>query len=318
MKSVKHIQLALFFLAGTGTALSLPGTLAMAESASASNESVTKSSPKLSPVKLEMRRRADAMDVWHKKLMPGEDYKLPLKSGQTAKLNGEDFPYSIFTAPDDAGNHKLTIFDADGKLARTLTLFVLEPATSIDKRGYLGEYRIGFYPRNTPKGFIKLEKDEVGLPVSPHFKVGQFLCKQQPGIWPKYVLVSEDNLVRLETLLTDLNEKQNTQAETLFVMSGFRTPFYNTAIGSAKFSRHMYGDAADVYVDTKPRDGVMDDINGDGQITKDDANFMYDYAQRLYKKEGLIQGGIGSYKANAVHGPFVHIDARGRAARWGR
>jgi len=27
---------------------------------------------------------------------------------------------------------------------------------------------------------------------------------------------------------------------------------------------------------------------------------------------------LGSYKANAVHGPFVHVDGRGRAARWGR
>lgn len=318
MTYIHKLKLSALLLAGTLLAAPLSSIPAVAQSAASKTASSAKSTPKLSPVQAEMRRRADAMSVWHKTLMPGEDFELPLKAGQSAKINGAEFSSSIFTAPDEAGNHKLTIFDADGTVARRLTLFVLEPSTSIDKRGYLGEYRIGFYPRNTPKGFIKLEKDEVGLPVSPHFKVGQFLCKQQPGTWPKYVLVSADNLVRLETLLNDLNEKQDTQAETLFVMSGFRTPFYNTAIGSAKFSRHMYGDAADVYVDTKPRDGVMDDINGDGQITKADANFMYDYAQKLYKKEGLIQGGIGSYKANAVHGPFVHIDARGRAARWGR
>lgn len=276
------------------------------------------SKKKLNPVQQEMRRRAESMPVWHKALLPGESYSIPVKTGQYAELDGEFLGEEIWTAPSEAGNHQLKIYNSDGKLDRSLTIFVMEPSTSIDKRGYLGKYRIGFYPKDTPRGFIKLDKGEGALPVSPNFKVGQFLCKQQPGTWPKYVLVSEDNLVRLETLLTDLNENQNAEADTLFVMSGFRTPFYNTAIGSAKFSRHMYGDAADVYLDTKPRNGVMDDINGDGQITKADANYMYDYAQELFKREGLKQGGIGSYKANAVHGPFVHIDARGRAARWGR
>ena len=273
---------------------------------------------KLSSVQLEMQKRSNDMTVWHQMLMPNETYDIPVKPGQYAKLDGQLVDEPSWTAPNEAGNHRLEIFSANGSLARTLTVFVLEPSTSIDDRGYLGKYRIGFYPKNTPKGFIKLDKGEGALPVSPNFKVGQFLCKQQPGAWPKYVLVSADNLVRLETLLQDLNENRDADADTLFVMSGFRTPFYNTAIGSAKFSRHMYGDAADVYLDTKPRDGVMDDINRDGQITKADANFMYDYARALFKKEGLVQGGIGSYKANAVHGPFVHIDARGRAARWGR
>lgn len=45
-----------------------------------------------------------------------------------------------------------------------------------------------------------------------------------------------------------------------------------------------------------------------------DANFLYDYAEKLFKEKGLKQGGLGSYKANAVHGPFVHVDARGRPA----
>ena len=80
----------------------------------------------------------------------------------------------------------------------------------------------------------------------------------------------------------------------------------------------MYGDAADVYIDTKPRNGTMDDLNGDGVITKADANYLYDYAAGLFKRKKHKQGGLGSYKANAVHGPFVHVDARGRPARWGR
>ena len=81
----------------------------------------------------------------------------------------------------------------------------------------------------------------------------------------------------------------------------------------------MYGDAADIYVDYRPRNGVMDDLNRDGEITKADANWLYDYAQTLFKKRtDLPKGGIGAYRANAVHGPFVHVDGRGTTARWGR
>ena len=253
--------------------------------------------------------------TWHHMMLPGETLDLDVPEGARVTVDGEALS-SAFVA-GEPGNHTLRV-ERDGERLATLSLFVMRPSSEIDERGYLGTYRIGRYPKDTPRGFIKLEKGEGDLPVSPRFKVGQFLCKQQPGVWPKYLLVSGDNLERLETLLTEMNEDGITDADTLFVMSGFRTPFYNTAIGSAKFSRHMYGDAADVYVDARPRDGNMDDINDDGRITKADANFMYDYAQELFAEEDVVAGGLGSYRANAVHGPFVHVDARGRAARWGR
>ena len=81
----------------------------------------------------------------------------------------------------------------------------------------------------------------------------------------------------------------------------------------------MYGDAADIYPDVEGGDGVMDDLNGDGRVTRADANFLYDFADRLYRgRSDLDAGGIGAYGANAVHGPFVHVDGRGSRARWGR
>jgi len=259
-------------------------------------------------------------DTWHQKLLPGEEMTLTLADGETATMDGETI--GTTWSASEPGNHRLEVRDPLGTLSADVTIFVLEPSTNIDSRGYLGTFRMGKYPRNTPRGFIKLEKGQGDLAVSPSFNAGQFLCKQQPGVWPKYLRVSDENLIRLETLLTSLKDDGLTEADTFFVMSGFRSPFYNTAIGSAKFSRHMYGDAADIYLDHSPRDGNMDDINGDGKITKADANFLYDYAQKLYKREGLtpsvIKGGIGSYRANAVHGPFVHVDARGSTARWGR
>ena len=101
-------------------------------------------------------------------------------------------------------------------------------------------------------------------------------------------------------------------------MSGFRTPFYNAAIGNTTTSsRHLFGDAADIYID-HDQDGVMDDLDGDGRITRDDAVALASLASEIAEADpsNWPNGGIGIYNANAVHGPFVHIDARGYRARW--
>jgi len=256
--------------------------------------------------------------VWHHLVMPGRSLELRLPPGQVATLDGEPIG-KRWTAPEMSGNHRLEIAGPDGRIVQTSTVFVLTPADRIDQRGYLEGYRIGRYPRNRPAGFIRLMPGDLDLPVSPSLTIGQYICKQQPGHYPKFLLVTEANLLRLERLLTALRDAGITEARSFTVMSGFRTPFYNTAIGSARLSRHMYGDASDVYVDVSPRDGVMDDLNGDGRINKADADFLYDFASRLFTGlPALPSGGLGSYRANAVHGPFVHIDGRGRAARWGR
>ena len=103
-------------------------------------------------------------------------------------------------------------------------------------------------------------------------------------------------------------------------MSGFRTPQYNSlgvgrAGGRARDSRHMYGDAADVYVDADG-DGRMDDLDRDGRITVKDAGWLARVAEEVEADYPAMTGGIGVYRANAVHGPFVHVDVRGTPARW--
>ncbi len=262
-------------------------------------------------------------DVWYETILPGESLPITLPLGHELVI-GTDVGGTTIWTPDWRAPGGATTLPAtlrrDGREIAKINIFVMEPLSNVDAKGWLNGYRIGKYPKNPPEGFIRLDGPEDRQhDLSPHFKLGQFLCKQQPDHWPKYVIVSQNNVRRLEALLQSLNEDKTTDADTFFVMSGFRTPFYNSAIGSAKFSRHMYGDAADIYVDYKPRNGNMDDLNKDGKINKADANWLYDYAQKLYRRRtDLPKGGIGSYKANAVHGPFVHVDGRGREARWGR
>src|SRR5205085_11688976 len=103
------------------------------------------------------------------------------------------------------------------------------------------------------------------------------------------------------------------------VMSGFRTPRYNVAGGNtggrASLSRHMYGDAADVFVDNDGN-GRSDDLNGDGTVDVRDAEVVGRAAEAVEKKYPSLVGGVGVYKACCGHGPFTHIDTRGYRARW--
>ena len=78
-------------------------------------------------------------------------------------------------------------------------------------------------------------------------------------------------------------------------MSGFRTPQYNVAGGNtggrAGLSRHMYGDAADVFIDNDG-DGVMDDLNRDGRSSIEDA--------RVIQPGGRPRGGGASRPRRAA------------------
>jgi uncharacterized protein YcbK (DUF882 family) len=100
-------------------------------------------------------------------------------------------------------------------------------------------------------------------------------------------------------------------------MSGFRTPYYNHAIGDVLYSQHQWGSAADVFIDKADR-GQMDDLNHDGRVDVNDSRFLYDAIERLLAEAGSakFQGGMGFYPATAAHPPFVHVDVRGSKARW--
>ncbi len=103
------------------------------------------------------------------------------------------------------------------------------------------------------------------------------------------------------------------------VMSGFRTPQYNANGGNtggrASLSRHMYGDAADVWIDNDG-DGRMDDLNRDGRVDMRDSQVMAAAVDRVERAHPDLVGGVGVYPTGPGHGPFTHIDARGYRARW--
>ena len=145
--------------------------------------------------------------------------------------------------------------------------------------------------------------------MSPHFRLKDFLCKEAGG-YPKYVVVQEDLVLKLESILATLRTR-GYAAPTLRLMSGYRTPAYNKAIGNVWYSMHLFGGAADIVVDT--------DLNRDGVIDRGDAvalSRLVNDAAASDEKQG--SGGLGIYGATTAHGPFVHVDVRRGACALGR
>jgi uncharacterized protein YcbK (DUF882 family) len=208
-----------------------------------------------------------------------------------------------------------------------LSLVVLTPFNA-KVNGRIGPYRMGHWPYEnrtpenpmyaSPRGFIEVTQKNFALKVSEHFSLGEFVTKDQRNVWPKYVVLEQRLLDKLELTIAELNRRGYPVAD-FHVMSGFRTPQYNErgvgAGGRSAVSRHQYGDAADVYPDDN-RDGRMDDLNRDGRVDMGDARILAAAADAVERDNPELAGGVGLYPANSAHGPMVHIDARGKRARW--
>jgi hypothetical protein len=227
-----------------------------------------------------------------------------------------------FSAPSSPGLYPVTVTDTTSEASVRLQVFVTRPW---DHDGMtLAGYRIGRYEMQArgereryepPSGFIEVTDENKDVRVAPNFRLEQFLCKQTDET-PQFALVQTRLLQRLETVLAALNDRGH-EVPTLHVMSGFRTPYYNRAIGNTtEYSRHLYGDAADIFVDVDG-DSWMDDLTGDGRVTEADARYLARVV-RAHPTPGNDQfaGGLGIYGSASHRGPFVHVDLRGYRARW--
>ena len=244
-------------------------------------------------------------------------FQLTARSG---KLTSQGKHRWQWQAPNKKGLYKARLKNTTTQETAVLNLFVMVPFERI-KNGRLNNYRIGQYPESDnpayqkPRGFVEVTRENQNTKISPHFTLKQFLCKQSSG-WPKYVALDNRLGIKLEMILEEVNQ-QGFDANTFAVLSGYRTPFYNRSIGNVKFSRHVYGDAADIYIDIN-KDGRMDDINNDGTSDYDDALTMARWVEDMTEQswyEPFI-GGLGIYGARPHRGPFIHIDVRGNKARW--
>lgn len=108
-------------------------------------------------------------------------------------------------------------------------------------------------------------------------------------------------LVKLENILEIVNGK-GFQCSSLHIMGGYRTPYYNKAIGNVKNIRHIYDDASDIFIDVNPQDAMMDVFNKDGIIDQKDAVIIYNMIDNMPDGTGFkaYNGGLAKYEKNAV------------------
>ena len=262
---------------------------------------------------------------------PGESLpvdSLPHGASVTFSSGAASESTAVASAPQRTGIWSLAI--AIGNAIRPVTDFsviTLKPA-SAKRGGKIGFYYIGNWPAargkapkgryEAPSGFIEVTRERQNTELSDHFRLKDFFPHDQANVWPKYIVVEMKLVDKLELILAEL-ERTGIPTRGVRVMSGFRTPQYNRSGGDprgrATMSRHMYGDAADIFIDNNG-DGNMDDLNRDGRVNMNDARVILAAANRVEAAHPSLIGGVGVYPGTSAHGPFTHIDTRGYPARW--
>lgn len=245
-------------------------------------------------------------------------------AGEAANAVGVDGP-----SPTQPGVWNLLLRVRDAILpVPDLHLVTLVPLSE-KQGGRIGGYLLGEWPWERggeprspeyapPKGVIRVTQENQDVLVSTHLRLRDFLTKGQNDVWPKYVVISTRLLDKVELSLDTL-EAMGHPVESVGVISGFRTPTYNEGggnpAGRGALSRHMYGDAIDIFIDNDG-DGRMDDLNGDGRVDRRDGALLGEAAERVERAYPHLIGGISVYNPTGAHAGFVHIDTRGYRARW--
>lgn len=231
-----------------------------------------------------------------------------------ALLPGDSVSGAAWPVPGGVGRHPFTLLP--------LRPFSLKVGSTVNG------YYVGYWPAErrgvlsaayaNPTGFIEVTPANEDTYVSAHFRLRDFVTHDQAAVWPKYVVLREALLDKLELVLQDL-AAHGINTSHVVVLSGFRTPAYNYALGDAsgraRESRHQYGDAADIVIDADG-DGRMDDLDLDGRVDRGDVRVIERAVERVEHRYPELVGGLGLYDAMGSHGPFAHIDVRGEPKRW--
>ncbi len=236
----------------------------------------------------------------------------------SAAVAERPFTGPVVVAPTRPGVYHLALSsgpEGAGAARRVLddvSLAVLVPFA--EKLGAtLNGYRIGRYPFENfggerPLGFVEVTPPTARLLVSRHLRLEDFLTHDNQLGWPRYVAVSPELLDKVELVAAEIARTRGVGDPVrvaLDVHSGFRTPLHNGNVeGSAFNSRHQYGDAADVAFDA----------DGDGRFTALDAQWAGLATEMVERRNPELVGGLGMY--TSARAPYVHIDVRGKRARW--
>jgi hypothetical protein len=215
----------------------------------------------------------------------------------------------------------------DSATGRPFHFITLRPFAE-KQNGRVGAYAVGRWPGEVrrplseayrpPDGFIEVTEENASLAISANFTLGDFLDRSQRAVWPKALVLDLRLVDKLELLRQEL-EILGHRNPDIGILSGFRTPQANARgqrSAQSTESRHLYGDAADIIVDSDG-DGRMDDITKDGRVDERDILALIRLVELVEEKYPELVGGIGRYRAAGGSGMFLHVDVRGTRVRWG-
>ena len=107
-----------------------------------------------------------------------------------------------------------------------------------------------------------------------------------------YDKVPANLLNNAKEVLTNIQILRDALGAPMTIMSGYRSPERNAAVGGATKSQHMEGNAVDLPCTTKtPLE-------------------MYNVVEKLTKEGKMKQGGLGIYDG------WIHYDTSGNKSRW--
>lgn len=130
----------------------------------------------------------------------------------------------------------------------------------------------------------------VSQQITPHFYLEEFMRRGKPnlaGLEQDVPYPSKWVKTRLLVLCQQLEViRAELDGNPITILSGYRDPKYNSAIGGAKYSQHMLGRAADIRV------------GGVGAIK------VQNVVKKLCQAGKIKLGGLGHYPT------FTHVDIR--------
>jgi len=106
-----------------------------------------------------------------------------------------------------------------------------------------------------PTRFIDLSGYGASIKLAPNFSLGE-LMQEWKG---RYAIYEPHMVVKLQSM-------RDQSGGALSVNSGYRSPGYNAGVDGATYSRHMYGDAADMassVVSLNAMKGLCEGLNAD-------------------------------------------------------
>jgi len=127
------------------------------------------------------------------------------------------------------------------------------------------------------------KEEKTNIQVTKNFNVSEM---------EYYDKVPANLLDNTKEVLVNIQVLRDALGAPLSIMSGYRSPERNAAVGGATKSQHMQANAVDLQCKTKtPLE-------------------MYNMVEKLVKEGKMKQGGLGIYDG------WIHYDTRGTKSRW--